>query len=217
MTASAETCYINTGHPDFITGHKAMSIIHERIAASKISTISALTADPKAPRPPVVTQLPNSNTTVNGQLIDPNSADNAAGFFGSFFQKKKKPGVLENVFIFSHDSLQPPTVLKASGVLSEREVIETEVISNSLNFKPHQQELLLQSYFNIVKRTIADLVPKSIMLTLVVQTKADLQRELLAELYKKEVFDETLKESESTLSRRKECKKVYSTFELINF
>lgn len=87
--------------------------------------------------------------------------------------------------------------MKASGVLSERETIETEVI-----------KLLLQSYFNIVKRTIADLVPKSIMLTLVVQTKADLQRELLAELYKKEVFDETLKESDFTLQRRKECKKM---------
>lgn len=77
-----------------------MSLVQERMAASKVSTIAALTADPKAPRVVAPTQLPNSSSTVNAQLIDPNSGDNAAGFFGSFFQKKKKPGVLENVITF---------------------------------------------------------------------------------------------------------------------
>ena len=75
--------------------------------------------------------------------------------------------------------------------------METEVI-----------KLLLLSYFSIVKRTVADLVPKAIMLNLVVHTKEELQRELLAELYKKEAFDESLKESEATVLRRKECKKM---------
>lgn len=46
------------------------------------------------------------------------------------------------------------------------------------------------------------------MLNLVQFTKEELQRELLAELYKKEVFDEALKESDFTLQRRKECKKM---------
>jgi replication fork clamp-binding protein CrfC len=67
-------------------------------------------------------------------------------------------------------------------------------------------ELLLLSYFNIVKRTVADIVPKAVMLNLVQMSKDELQRELLAELYKKEVFDEALKESEFTVQRRKECK-----------
>jgi vacuolar protein sorting-associated protein 1 len=44
------------------------------------------------------------------------------GFFGSFFKNKdQRPGMMGQV----------PTVLKASGVLSEREQIETEVISNT--------------------------------------------------------------------------------------
>lgn len=68
--------------------------------------------------------------------------------------------------------------------------------------------MLLLSYFNIVKRTAADLVPKSIMLNLVNQSREELQRELLAELYKKEAIEDSLKESESTVLRRKECKKM---------
>ena len=75
--------------------------------------------------------------------------------------------------------------------------METEVI-----------KLLLLSYFNIVKRTTADVVPKAIMFNLVQKSKDELQRELLTELYKKESLDEDLKESEFTVQRRDECKKM---------
>jgi vacuolar protein sorting-associated protein 1 len=50
----------------------------------------------------------------------------------------------------------PPPTLKASGTLSERETQEVEVI-----------KLLINSYFNIVRRTMIDMVPKAIMLNLV--------------------------------------------------
>jgi dynamin 1-like protein len=83
--------------------------------------------------------------------------------------------------------------------LSEREQVETEVI-----------KLLVLSYFNIVKRTAADLVPKAIMLNLVQLSKDELQRELLSEIYKKESFTEELKESEFVVKRRDECKKMIS-------
>lgn len=69
-------------------------------------------------------------------------------------------------------------------------------------------ELLISSYFNIVKRTVIDTVPKAIMLNLVNLAKEELQRELLQELYKTDVLDELLKESEFTTNRRKECKKM---------
>ena len=89
--------------------------------------------------------------------------------------------------------------------------METEVISTfSFLMKDIliRLELLLASYYNIVKRTVADLVPKATMYNLVAHTKEELQRELLAELYKKDIFDECLKESDGTVTRRKECKKM---------
>ena len=74
-------------------------------------------------------------------------------------------------------------------------------------------ELLIHSYFNIVKREMIDMVPKAISLTLVAHSKENLQRELLQELYKPEVLDDLLKESEYVVSRRKE---VYSMVQALN-
>ena len=71
-------------------------------------------------------------------------------------------------------------------------------------------ELLIHSYFNIVKREMIDMVPKAITLTLVNHAKEDLQRELLQELYKPEVLDDLLKESEFVVNRRKEVMSMIS-------
>lgn len=49
-----------------------------------------------------------------------------------------------------------------------------------------------------------DMVPKAISYTLVNYSKENLQQQLLQELYKPEVLDELLKESEYVVSRRKE-------------
>ncbi|KAJ1543697.1 vacuolar protein sorting-associated protein 1 [Cladochytrium tenue] len=175
---SAEATYINSGHPDFLGGNRAITIINERMTTQKSqSLLGGGRNDPRS-SPSVPPRDPQMD------LIVQNQAD-SGGFFGSFFAKKRRPGVME----------PPPAVLKASGNLSEREYMETEVI-----------KLLLLSYFSIVKRTVSDLVPKAIMRNLVVHTKEELQRELLAELYKKEAFDDALKESETTVLRRKECK-----------
>ncbi|KAF0395534.1 Vacuolar protein sorting-associated protein 1 [Gigaspora margarita] len=171
-----EASYINTGHPDFLNGHKVIAAIND-----KYNQKQANPADPKTGRGSI------NNLTNSNPLADVESPN--TGFFGSFFagNKKKKPGVME----------APPPVLKASGNLSERESLETEIIKT-----------LIQSYFNIVKRTVVDMVPKAVMLNLVSFAKEELQRELLQELYKAEVLDELLKESEYTQQRRKECKKM---------
>ena len=192
-----EATYINTGHPDFINGHRAMAVVNDRLNSSKPQP-AAPTVDAKGrPIPPPAngpagspSQQQQLTSSMGNLNIDPNETlgGGNTGFFGSFFaQKKKKGSPME----------PPPPVLKASGTLSEREMIETEVI-----------KLLIQSYFNIVKRTVVDMVPKAVMLNLVQRAKEDLQRELLAELYKAEVLDDLLKESEFTMQRRKECKKM---------
>jgi Dynamin GTPase effector domain len=74
-------------------------------------------------------------------------------------------------------------------------------------------ELLIHSYFNIVKREMIDMVPKAISLTLVNHSKENLQQELLQELYKPEVLDDLLRESEHVVSRRRE---VVATLAALN-
>ncbi|KAJ2161414.1 vacuolar protein sorting-associated protein 1 [Coemansia sp. RSA 552] len=170
-----EQCYINTAHPNFINGQRAIAIVDERMHPPKQNQ------QPANGRP--------SMTSAERALDEDMNLPKESGFFGSLWQggKKKRQPTLE----------APPAVLKASGTLSEREQQETEVI-----------KLLIQSYFNIVKRTTIDMVPKSIMLKLVTHAKEGLQRELLKELYNPEAMEDLLKESEATVARRGECRKM---------
>ncbi|EJD53005.1 hypothetical protein AURDEDRAFT_133839 [Auricularia subglabra TFB-10046 SS5] len=171
-----QACYVNTTHPDFLNGHKAMAIVTDRLNSQKPQNVP----DPKS----------NKALINNNKDLDVDAKKEEPSFFGSFFakgqtptQKKKGVSVME----------APPPVIRPQQALSERETMETEVI-----------KLLIHSYFNIVKREMIDMVPKAITLTLVQHAKEDLQRELLQELYKPDVLDELLKESEYVVNRRKE-------------
>ncbi|KAI9847975.1 MAG: vacuolar protein sorting-associated protein 1 [Sclerophora amabilis] len=176
---SMESCYVNTGHPDFLNGHRAMAIVNERHTQAK-----PIQVDPKTGKP-----LPATASTGRSSPTMDTMSDGNAGFFGSFFSKnnKKKLAAME----------APPPTLKASGTLSEREGIEVEVI-----------KLLINSYYNIVRRTVIDMVPKAIMLNLVQYTKDEMQRELLEVMYRTNELDELLKESDYTIRRRKECQQM---------
>ncbi|KAI0061990.1 hypothetical protein BV25DRAFT_1916294 [Artomyces pyxidatus] len=197
-----QACYVNTTHPDFLNGHRAMAIVTERLQSTKPAT--------PEPKPGKVTAAQLNNN----KDLDVDIKKEEPSFFGSFFSaakgqpKKKGPQPMEavrdipttesdptgtssadNDFV----SYQPPAVIRPQAAFNDREVLETEVI-----------KLLIHSYFNIVKREMIDMVPKAITLTLVNHSKEDLQRELLQELYKPEVLDDLLKESEFVVSRRKE-------------
>lgn len=174
-----EVCYINTGHPDFLNGHRAMAIVSERLNPKPVTQV-----DPKTGKPIATTPARAASPGVPDTNLDGNS-----GFFGSFFaaKNKKKAAAME----------PPPPSLKASGTLSDREVMEVEVI-----------KLLISSYFNIVKRTMIDMVPKAIMLNLVQYTRDQMHGELLSNMYKNDQADDLLKESDYTIRRRKECQQM---------
>ncbi|KAH8805853.1 dynamin-1-like protein-like protein [Xylogone sp. PMI_703] len=183
-----EACYINTGHPDFLSGHRAMAMVNERHIQSK-----PVQVDPKTGKPlPQATPARTASPTMDGSGNESNG-----GFFGSFFasKNKKRMAAME----------PPPPTLKASGTLSERESVEVEVI-----------KLLISSYYNIVKRTMIDMVPKAIMLTLVQFTKDEMQRELLENMYRTDTLDELLKESDYTIRRRKECQQMVESLSRAN-
>lgn len=130
----------------------------------------------------------------NGKDLDVNLPQESNGFFGSFFKSEAKTAAVRKKAAAMEP---PPQVLKASGNLSDRESMEVEVI-----------KMLISSYFNIVKRTLCDMVPKAIMLNLVHHCQEQMQAALLASLYRPEVFDELMKESDFVVSRRKECIKM---------
>lgn len=179
-----EATYVNTGHPDFIGGHKAMALVTNQREAAAV----------KAANAPMTKA---SNILNNGKDLGvdaPGSSSQDAGFFGSFFKSEAKTQAAKSKARMME---APPPVLKASGTLSERESMEVEVI-----------KMLITSYFNITKRTMCDMVPKAIMLNLVHHTQEHMQAALLASLYRPEVFEELMKESDFVVSRRKECTRM---------
>ncbi|KAI7880837.1 hypothetical protein K492DRAFT_207238 [Lichtheimia hyalospora FSU 10163] len=191
-----ESCYINTAHPDFLNGHQAIAIVNEQLHPKSQSGPDHEVPTSKQGRhhhsqsqqqQPQLNALQTSNS-MSTQM------DNSEGnsFFGSFFSGNKKTKKSATASMEA-----PPPTLKATGELSERDHMEIEVI-----------KLLIQSYFNIVKRTMIDMVPKAVMLNLVARAKKELQQELLSELYKSDILDDLLQESEHTQQRRKECKKM---------
>lgn len=123
---SMEACYINTGHPDFLNGHRAMAIVNERHNPTK-----PVQVDPKTGKP-----LPGGTPRAQSPTVP--EPDGNSGFFGSFFaaKNKKKAAAME----------APPPTLKVSGTLSERESIEVEVISMILR-TPILYELPLTGLF----------------------------------------------------------------------
>ena len=78
-----------------------------------------------------------------------------------------------------------------------RVVLETRIIQN-----------LIHSYYNIVKKNISDLVPKSIMAFLVNESRRIAQSELVAQIYKSGDIESLLVEDPMVVANRKNCKKV---------
>ncbi|PYH93596.1 dynamin-2 [Aspergillus ellipticus CBS 707.79] len=89
----------------------------------------------------------------------------------------------------------------SEAALSDREVMETELIRR-----------LISSYFNIVRETIADQVPKAIMHLLVNHSKDVVQNRLVSELYKEDLFAELLYEDDGIKAEREKCERLLDTY-----
>ncbi|KAF2806918.1 dynamin-1 [Mytilinidion resinicola] len=89
----------------------------------------------------------------------------------------------------------------APPALTEREALETELIRR-----------LISSYFNIVRETIADQVPKAVMHLLVNHSKDVVQNRLVSELYKEDLFQELLYEDDTIKAEREKCEKLLKTY-----
>ncbi|KAI0165960.1 Dynamin central region-domain-containing protein [Xylariaceae sp. FL1272] len=85
--------------------------------------------------------------------------------------------------------------------LTEREAMETELI-----------RALISSYFNIVRESIADQVPKAVMHLLVNHCKDVVQNRLVSELYKEGLFEELLYEDDGVKKEREKCEKLLETY-----
>jgi hypothetical protein len=77
---------------------------------------------------------------------------------------------------------------------SARDLLETSIIKNLIN-----------SYFQVVKKNVNDLVPKTIMCFLINQSKLMAEREMVTQLYKSNELETLLQEDPYIAKKRKLC------------
>ena len=206
-----ELAYINTNHPDFIGGSRAISAIASTAVQRSNSVVGGVVGGPapqvspnkSAPTP----QPPSSKPPMEAPA---GFEANGGGFFSSFLrssnhqngQGRRLPPPTEagggGQFVSNGLKLaQVPEVVCAPEDPTDRERIETDIIKS-----------LILSYFNIVKRNICDLVPKAVMNFTVNAAKDVLQKELVTQLYREDLFRNLLKEPEDISERRNKCKEM---------
>lgn len=155
---------------------------------------------------PSSSSTPNTNGAVSPNPLHNRSPSGTANF-GNHNQQSQtqnqttshsyaNPHSIESMSQDLEDALDPELEQ-----LTEREQLECELIRR-----------LISSYFNIVRETIQDQVPKAVMHLLVNFSKESAQNRLVSELYKESLFDELLHEDESLAQERKKCQNMLGTY-----
>lgn len=86
-----ESCYINTAHPDFLSGHQAIAMVNERLHPKPPPNSNEHGKPSSRGHAPHQSPSSSANTanTANQALNSPTSENGS--FFGSFFTGSKKP------------------------------------------------------------------------------------------------------------------------------
>eukprot|EP00586_Coscinodiscus_wailesii_P012910 CAMPEP_0172496952 /NCGR_PEP_ID=MMETSP1066-20121228/94707_1 /TAXON_ID=671091 /ORGANISM="Coscinodiscus wailesii, Strain CCMP2513" /LENGTH=741 /DNA_ID=CAMNT_0013269509 /DNA_START=71 /DNA_END=2296 /DNA_ORIENTATION=- len=222
-----ELAYINTSHPDFIGGSKAVAKLMEKMSQGeeekKEPSVNAsqyshaprnnVAATAQTPNTDIDSDsnasfdTPDKNTPLSTDYINSNDT-NGGGLMNFIFgsnPSKNKP--LTTSIIRNQSSVGPPTIVQLPQVPdtmrcptfqpTDREKIETEIIKS-----------LIESYFSIVRKNFNDMVPKTIMYFLVNHARDSMQNELVTELYRDNLVVDLMKEADDIAQRRKTCREM---------
>ncbi|PKU76142.1 Dynamin-related protein 3A [Dendrobium catenatum] len=196
-----EMDYINTSHPNFVGGSKAVEIAQQQVKASRLA---ASVSRPKGARPVSDSDRPGSAGSSSGS----GPSWGISSIFGVSENRAPAKEISSNksLTVPSHNvehSLsmiqlrEPPAILKPSESQSEQEALEIFIT-----------KLLLKSYYDIVRKNIEDSVPKAIMHFLVNHTKRELHNVFIRKLYRENLFDDMLREPDDIAAKRKRVRET---------
>ncbi|XP_028088576.1 dynamin-related protein 3A-like [Camellia sinensis] len=216
-----EMAYINSSHPDFIGGKKAMEDAMRELRSSQDDTnVKKVSTSERGQKSQVVQPksvltgvLPNQGTHLQSNNDTPISVGNSStktwaisSIFGSrasSAESSANRSLDETVFDVERmpsviQLREPPAILRPSEAQTDNEAVEIIVT-----------KLLLSSYYDIVRKNIQDFVPKAIMHFLVNHTKRDLLNTFIQKLYRESLFEEMLQEQHDVVTKRKRTGEVY--------
>ncbi|KAG1126176.1 hypothetical protein G6F61_002193 [Rhizopus arrhizus] len=189
-----ERAYINTNHPDFLGAAGAMASLEQesrkkmRLAAFKRRQLAAMN------------YRSDSASVVSGQEENSSKESLFSYFFGrGGTDNKNEKSNVESVVVKAQEAAPPLNSIVQNEMIKKLEQIslDDEFVTDKEELEIQLIRTLITSYFNIVKKNIQDLVPKSIMHLLVNHSRESIQNRLVSTLYKEEIFDELLQEDET--------------------
>ncbi|KAF5444232.1 hypothetical protein F2P56_036721 [Juglans regia] len=224
-----EMDYINTSHPNFIGGSKAVEIAKQQLP--KVSLPLSRQKDGLEPdKVPTSERSVKSramlarqaNGVVSDQGVKPvadvekvalsgNTSGSSWGISSIFGGNDNRTSGKES---FINKSFSEPvhSLEQSVSIIQLREppsvLRPTENQSEEEAIEIIAIKLLLRSYYDIVRKNIEDCVPKAIMHFLVNHTKRELHNVFIKKLYRENLLEEMLQEPEEVAMKRKRTRET---------
>ncbi|TDH67292.1 hypothetical protein CCR75_000724 [Bremia lactucae] len=203
-----ELAYVNTNHPDFIGGSRAVAQLMEKMQRETMVSAGAPSNIHDSRHVGQVPKQSAVSTIHSGTAEDKHEGNALMSFFGGS-RKKSGLDVPASSKVAVVKLPQVPVSMRQGDDPTDRERIETEIIKS-----------LLASYFDIVRKNFLDLVPKAIMCFMVGNSKECIQNELVSSLYREDKLTELLAETGDIAARRSNCDEMrtllHRALEIVN-
>ncbi|CAL9123769.1 unnamed protein product [Musa acuminata var. zebrina] len=223
-----EMDYINTSHPNFIGGSKAVEVAQQQVKSSRPAVSVSKPKDGidpdklQASEKSLKSRGIFSRSVANGVISDhlqgvrpavDSEKPGSTGATGSSWGISSIFGASEDRASAKQNSMNksynaPVQTLEHS--FSMIQLREPPIVLKPSENQTEQEaleiaitKLLLKSYYDIVRKNIEDSVPKAIMHFLVNHTKRELHNVFIMQLYSDGKFDEMLKEPDDITAKRK--------------
>ncbi|KAI9277830.1 Dynamin central region-domain-containing protein [Sporodiniella umbellata] len=209
---SIECSYINTNHPEFPSAADAFKELDKKYKEQE-----------SMERKRLARQYLNNEIAVNRNSRSM-SITSTTSSISSFSSKNS----LLNQYVSNQQDRHSPTFNPEQTIEETQSAAIMANLEDSIKTKPTEKEerevelirYLIIAYFNIVRKSIQDLVPKAIMHFLVNYTRDNVQNQLVSLLYRENLFENLLKEDPAISSERERCRtmlEVYRrAFSLVN-
>ncbi|KAG6417439.1 hypothetical protein SASPL_119598 [Salvia splendens] len=225
-----EMDYINTSHPNFIGGSKAVETAVQQTKLSRIATPVSRQKDAGDSDKVINSEKSLKSRAILGRQVNgivpeqgarpvaeleksSSSGNNVGSSWGisSIFGSNDNRATTKE-HSTSKQFIEPVQTMEQSiSMIHLREVyplwpLETHSEQEAVEIVI--TKLLLRSYYDIVRKNIEDSVPKAIMHFLVHHTKRELHNVFIKKLYRDNLFEEMLQEPDEVATKRKRTRET---------
>ncbi|XP_058069421.1 dynamin-related protein 3A-like isoform X2 [Magnolia sinica] len=227
-----EIDYINTSHPNFVGGSKAVELALQQVKSSRLPVSlpklkdgvdsDKMQASEKSLKSRAIFSRSAANGIVADQGVRPVADAERPGSAGSssvsnwgipsIFSSSESRAPTRESSVSKPHSEPVPSMARTPSMIQLKEP-PTVLRSSETHTEQEAVEitvtkLLLRSYYDIVRKNIEDSVPKAIMHFLVNHTKRELHNVFIRELYRDNLFEEMLQEPEEIATKRKRTRET---------